>query len=225
MHFGMNILDRLYNKLLHRFLESRRINKDKSTTLKFGNNPNNLVIDHPRRIINPHRMFLGDNINIGPGSLLMAVEKYEGITIVPSEVEKPQQHFEPKLIIGNRVTATGMLQISVLHEIIIEDDVMFATNIFICDASHGYRNADLPYKFQPMEGIKPIRIGKGSWIGQNVVIMPGVEIGSNCIIGANSVVTKSIPARTIAYGSPAQVTKIWNSDKKCWTSVLEKCVE
>lgn len=152
----------------------------------------------------------------------MAVERYHGITPAPEGITPPDQKFDPILIIGNRVTATGALQISALERIEIEDDVMFASNVFICDGLHGYTTASVPYKYQRMQNIKPIRIGMGSWIGQNVVIMPGVEIGSQCIIGANSVVTKSIPDQCIAMGAPARISKRWNSIKKVWDSVPEK---
>ena len=54
---------------------------------------------------------------------------------------------------------------------------------------------------------KPIKIGNNVWIGSDCTILPGVEIGDGVIIGAGSVVTKSIPANTIAVGNPAKVIK------------------
>lgn len=53
----------------------------------------------------------------------------------------------------------------------------------------------------------PIIIGRNCWIGQNVRIQKGVTIGDNCVIAANSIVTKSIPANCIAGGNPAKVLK------------------
>jgi acetyltransferase-like isoleucine patch superfamily enzyme len=53
----------------------------------------------------------------------------------------------------------------------------------------------------------PINIGKNVWIGANVTVMPGVNIGDNSIIGAGSVVTASIPANVVAIGSPARVAR------------------
>ena len=67
--------------------------------------------------------------------------------------------------------------------------------------------------------IAPVLIKQGCWIGQNVVIMPGVTVGELSIIGANSVVTKSIPDRSIAIGAPAQVIKTWDESNNCWVSV------
>ena len=60
---------------------------------------------------------------------------------------------------------------------VIEDDVMFAANVIVMDALHGFENASVPYKYQPMWRAAPVRIGKGCWIAQNVVVMPGVSIG------------------------------------------------
>ncbi len=52
-----------------------------------------------------------------------------------------------------------------------------------------------------------VKIGRRVFIGVNVTIMPGIEIGDECIIGAGSVVTKSIPSKSIAFGIPAKVRK------------------
>ena len=129
------------------------------------------------------------------------------------------QTFNPKIVIGNRVTSTGMLTIAAMQEVTIEDDVMFASNVLIADGMHGFENVDAPYKYQKMWKISPIVIKRGCWIGQNVVIMPGVTVGELSIIGANSVVTKSIPDRCIAIGAPARVIKTWDGTNRRWESV------
>ena len=103
-------------------------------------------------------------------------------------------------------------------DITIEDDVMFASNINISDGLHGYETAEEPYKFQPMGHIAPVTIKRGCWIGQNVVVMPGVTIGELSIIGANSVVTRSIPARSIAVGAPTKVIKQWDEGTQRWVA-------
>ncbi len=54
---------------------------------------------------------------------------------------------------------------------------------------------------------KPVKIGKYVWIGANVVILPGVEIGDNAVIGAGAIITKNIPANSVAVGNPAKVIK------------------
>ncbi|QRV01733.1 sugar O-acetyltransferase [Arcanobacterium phocisimile] len=62
------------------------------------------------------------------------------------------------------------------------------------------------------EGGSPIVVGNNVWLGAGVMVLPGVRIGDNSIIGAGSVVTKDIPANTIAVGSPARVVKELPSD-------------
>lgn len=54
---------------------------------------------------------------------------------------------------------------------------------------------------------KPVKIGANCWICANVIILPGVEIGEGCVIGAGSVVTRSIPAHTLAAGNPCRVIR------------------
>ena len=53
----------------------------------------------------------------------------------------------------------------------------------------------------------PITIGNDVWIGGGVIVLPGVTIGDNCVIGAGSVVTRSIPSNSLAVGNPCQVVK------------------
>jgi acetyltransferase-like isoleucine patch superfamily enzyme len=217
-----NIIRKLLNKIAFKIgiiLVSSEAKIASATLPNFGNTPRNLKIDFPRRIQNPENIFIGDDVSIGPGSLLKTVTHYPANVSYAKEAGYPIQEFSPRLEIGDRVSATASLQISALNSIIIENDVMFASNIFICDGLHGYDKADTPFKYQPMTRISPITIKQGCWIGQNVVILPGVTIGEFSIIGANSVVTRDIPSRSIAVGSPARVGKKWDEDTSMWRVV------
>lgn len=188
----------------------------KASLPEFGNNPQNITIELPRRIIHPERIFIGDNVSLGPGSFLIAMTHYPPKTMDGPGKSGPVQKFNSKISIGSRVTSTADLQIAAQSEIVIEDDVMFASNIHINDGFHGYDNAKTPYKYQDISNIAPIRIEKGCWIGQNVMILPGVTVGELTIIGANSVVRESIPERCIAVGNPARVIKRWDEDTQSW---------
>jgi len=66
--------------------------------------------------------------------------------------------------------------------------------------------------------VAPVRIGRGAWLGQNVVVMPGVTIGELAVVGANSVVTRDVPPRTIAVGVPARPVKVWDDGARAWRS-------
>ncbi|WP_405373425.1 DapH/DapD/GlmU-related protein [Pseudobutyrivibrio sp.] len=96
---------------------------------------------------------------------------------------------------------------------------MIASNVLICSENHGIDpESTTPYMSQPLIS-KPVSIGEGSWIGEMVCILPGVHIGKKCIIGAGSVVTKSIPDYSIAVGNPAKVIKKYNFKTHNWEKV------
>jgi hypothetical protein len=151
---------------------------------------------------------LGKNIIFGDGTKLAAISSFSS--------SYAKQQFNPILRIGNNVQVTASLQVYAMKEIIIEDNVLFAANVFISDGFHGYNRIDIPYKDQAMFNLEPVVIGEGCWIGQNVVIMPGVTIGKFTIIGANSVVNKEIAEYSIAVGNPARVIKKWNFKTSNW---------
>ena len=94
----------------------------------------------------------------------------------------------------------------------IGNDVLFASNILITNENHGINpENEVPYMNQDLSA-KPIEIG------EKVCILPGVNIGKKSIVGAGSVVTKSIPAYSIAVGNPAKIIKKYNFDHKKWES-------
>lgn len=80
---------------------------------------------------------------------------------------------------------------------------MIAAGVCISGVNHGMNNCDIPYRFQ-MPTELPVTIGKNVWIGMNASILPGITIGDNAIIGAGSIVTRDIPASTLAYGTPCR---------------------
>ena len=154
--------------------------------------------------------------------MLKAPTRYPRGSMRHPEGKHVEETFDPEIHLGNGVSATAVLRITALERIVVEDDVMFASNVFVTDGSHGYSRMDLPYKYQGFEATAPVHIGRGSWIGQNVVIMPGVTVGEMCVIGANSVVTRSVPDRSIAVGSPAIVIKRWDEDVGGWVPAEEE---
>lgn len=115
-------------------------------------------------------------------------------------------------IIGhfNHIYATG--------EIIIGKNVLTADKVFISDNQHSFEDVNLPIMKQSIKQLKPMFIGDGTWIGENVCVL-GVNIGKNCVIGANSVVTKDIPDYSVAVGAPARVIKKYNVILKKWEKV------
>lgn len=105
---------------------------------------------------------------------------------------------------GKNVYANFNLTMVDDTHIYVGDNTMFAPNVVLSTATHpldpGLRgNA---YQFN-----LPIHIGKNCWLGAGVVVMPGITIGDNSVIGAGSIVTKDIPANSLAYGSPCRVIR------------------
>lgn len=85
--------------------------------------------------------------------------------------------------------------------------VMMGEDCTIITRNHKHDRIDIPMMEQGFEDEKPVSIGNDVWIGDKVIIMPGVTIGDGCIIGAGAVVTKSIPPYSVAAGVPAKVIK------------------
>lgn len=88
----------------------------------------------------------------------------------------------------------------------IGDDVWTGHNVHITDMNHGYEDLSLPISKQNMAEL-PVRIGSGSWLGHNTVVLPGVTIGEHVVVGAGSIVTKDLPDFSVAVGSPARVVR------------------
>ena len=95
---------------------------------------------------------------------------------------------------------SGGCYIQGINKIYIGDYTIFAPGIKIISANHDKNNL-----LKHDKTTESIRIGKNCWIGANAVILPGVQLGDNVIIGAGAVVTKSFPSDVIIGGVPAKV--------------------
>lgn len=88
--------------------------------------------------------------------------------------------------------------------VIIGDNAFIGPNVSLYTPCHPTTPKE---RNTGVQWAKPIKIGNSVWIGGSVTILPGVSIGDNCTIGAGSVVTKDIPANSIAVGNPCRVVK------------------
>ncbi|AZI14756.1 sugar O-acetyltransferase [Avibacterium paragallinarum] len=93
----------------------------------------------------------------------------------------------------------------------IGDNVMFAPNVSLYTVGHPL---DPELRQQDWEQALPIIIGNNVWIGGNTIILGGVTIGDNSVIGAGSLVNKNIPANSLAMGSPAKVIRQINEQDR-----------
>ncbi len=95
--------------------------------------------------------------------------------------------------------------------IYVGDYTMFGPNVVLATAGHPILPELRPLAYQYN---MPIHIGKNCWLGAGVIVLPGITIGDNSVIGAGSVVTKDIPANVIAVGNPCKVLREINDHDK-----------
>lgn len=126
-----------------------------------------------------------------------------------------------QIIIGADVQVGDYVHIAAIDSVELGEHTLLASRVYISDHDHGsYSGSDIshPHEIQISKKLisSPVKIGKNVWLGEGVCVLKGVEIGDNSIIGALSVVTKSIPANSIAVGIPAKVIKKYNDHSKLW---------
>lgn len=115
-----------------------------------------------------------------------------------------------EISIGQRVIirpGSMLFADSVGGEIVIEDDVMLGCGVHIYVNNHRFDNPQKAIIDQDYYPSKSVFLKKGCWIGANAIILPGVTIGENSVVGAGSIVTKDIPDRVVAVGNPARVIR------------------
>ena len=112
---------------------------------------------------------------------------------------------------GKRVYANFNLTLVDDSHIFVGDYTMIGPNVTIATAGHPIlpelREKNYQYNM-------PVHIGKNCWLGAGVVVLPGVTIGDNTVIGAGSIVTKDIPANVVAVGNPCRVLRAINEHDK-----------
>jgi lipopolysaccharide O-acetyltransferase len=111
---------------------------------------------------------------------------------------------EPVLRIGERVGIRPYCTISAAESVVIEDHVVLSAFTTVVDSDHTFVRGEPSVLKGPL-ATSPIRIGRGTWIGERVAVLRGSNIGARCIIGANSVVRGDIPDNSVAVGAPARV--------------------
>lgn len=90
----------------------------------------------------------------------------------------------------------------------IGDYVMMGTDVVVITHNHVFDRTDIPMMHQGFEEERPVVIGNDVWIGDRVIILPGVHVGDGCILAAGAVVTRDVPPYAIVGGVPAKVIKM-----------------
>jgi acetyltransferase-like isoleucine patch superfamily enzyme len=180
--FGYRASQRLWNKAFSLLVSASFAQFGKET-----------VIAPPVRLTGESRIALGNRVFVGEGSWLQ---------VLPDEANRTVA-----ISIGAGTSISGTCVISAVQSVILEEDVLLARNVYISDHIHKYSDTTRPIQVQGIDKIAPVLIQRGAWLGQNVVICPGVTIGKGAVVGANSVVNRDIPDFCVAVGAPARVVK------------------
>lgn len=187
-------------KCVYRFLITHTFYKLLLKSIK-----NKTVIFKPSLMIGLHKVEIGSHVSIKYGLRLEVVgDKRDSV-----------------IFIGDNVNIEQNVHIIANNRIVIEENVSIAGHCSIVDVVHPYENINSKTKIGSRIDTRSysVRIGKDSFIGFGVHISPGVDIGVNCIVGANSVVTKDIPDYCVAAGIPAKIIKRYDFDRAEWIKV------
>ena len=191
----------IYKRLVN-FLNSRILRVFFKIYFKeYGKNSS---IIFPLNIQGMKNISIGDNIYIGYKANLAAMP------LTGKE--------NPILEIGDGAKIGNFNHIFATEKVVIGKKVLTADKVYISDNLHSYEDVTIPIIDQKIRQINHVEIGEGTWIGENVCVL-GVKIGKNCVIGANSVVTKDIPDYSVAVGSPAVIIKKFNINTNKWDKI------
>lgn len=171
---------------------------------RLGKMGSNSFILLPRKITNKKFVEVGRDCQIGKSLVLEAITNHG------------TQQFSPGVSIGDNVYIGRYCQIFCIDSIKIEDGCVLSEYIYMSDSAHGFDpNAGLIMQ-QDLVSKGPIHIGKNTFLGYGVSVMPGVSLGENCVVGINSVVTLSFPDFSMIAGSPAKLIKTYCQSRKEW---------
>lgn len=141
---------------------------------------------------------IGDNTHIQRNCILACWKEHNG------------KKYDPSIEIGNNCNIGDNTQLSAICRIVVGNGVLMGRYVLITDNAHGglsHEEASVSPSQRELKSKGEIVIGNNTWIGERAVILSGVHIGDNVIIGANSVVTKDIPNNCIVTGYSSRIIR------------------
>lgn len=187
-------------------------NKEKKLFGRFGSGAK---IRPPFRILNPHRIFVGDNVSIREACYLHA---YEDLTKLHafiderhrSDFDLSQYEYDSRIEIGREVQIGRNFFISCTNSVEIGRNVTISERVFIGDNNHSFSHPHVPIMQQPNKVGRPIVIGPGSWIGAGASLLAGTRLGKNSVVGTLSVVKGEFPDYGVLGPEPAKLLFVKN---------------
>lgn len=179
---------------------------------QFKNRNNIAILPKTLKIQNPDFIHVAPDVVFGDNCKLLCTTDFL------------DREYTPFISIGKNFHATRNLTIQCANSVVIEDNVLIASDVFIIDFNHGnnplkdsYLDNPLSFKNKDLGG--GVLIKQGVWICNSVIILPDVTIGEKSIIAAGAVVTHDIPSYCLAAGNPARVIKKYNFKSGIWEKV------
>ena len=155
------------------------------------------VLQPPIRLVGEDRISVGSGVFVGAGAWFQTLPDGDG--------------GHGSISIGDGTSIAGSCTLSSARAIRVGSAVSFARGVYVADHAHAYDDCSLPVLAQGLENIAEVEIGDGAWLGQNVVVLPGVRIGRGAVVSANSVVAGNVPDHTVVAGTPARVVRSFGS--------------
>jgi acetyltransferase-like isoleucine patch superfamily enzyme len=170
---------------------------------QFGSIGPNTLIRKPMLLRNVRGIRVGARCGIRDGARL---------ELIPSDGRFPS------LAIGDDVSIEQNVHIACNTQIRIGDRVTIAARCTIVDISHPFDDVERTDSIGARLSIDPmpVTIEEGCFLGVGTVILPNVTLGKYCVVGANSVVTKSMPAYSVCAGAPARVIRRYDPTLRTW---------
>ena len=156
------------------------------------------VLQPPTRLSGERRIWIGDDVFVGAGTWLQVVGHEEG---------------DVALTIGSGSGIAGNCVLSAAESVRLGDRVLLARGVYVSDHSHAFEDTSRAVLDQGITRIEPVEVCDGAWLGENVVVCPGVRIGRGAVVGANSVVLNDVPDHCVAVGAPARIVADAASDE------------
>tara|TARA_B100001250_G_scaffold300104_1_gene261772 strand:- start:7047 stop:7634 length:588 start_codon:yes stop_codon:yes gene_type:complete len=172
----------IIHSLFHKF---RFAKFGRRSTLGYG-----CILQHPESISVGDRVSIGNRVWLNAGPNLTKYKK-------------------ALLTIGSGSSISRNVHINAFKDVVIEDYVLIGEDVYLGDTDHiSSEDSDLPIIKQGWEFKGSVLLKTGCFIARGAIILPGITIGKNAIVGPNAVITMDIPDYSMAWGNPARIIKI-----------------
>lgn len=148
-----------------------------------------------RRVVS-NRIQIGDRVYIGPGTWLVVPQPAGGAPVA--------------IVIGNGSKIGRRCMISAKTLVWLEEDVLLGPSVLITDHSHDFSDITVPVHGQGLTAGGTVRIERNCWLGYGAAVIctsGQLVVGRNSVVGANSLVTRSVPPFSVVAGNPARIIK------------------